>query len=79
GPAQPSLAGRLREIGGLVGTLFLRALGRSERVYEAMLGRGYDGTVRQLRRFHMNADDWSGLAALVGVLGVILSWPILPG
>ena len=33
---------------GLIGTLFLRAFERGERVHEAMLARGWDGTVRSL-------------------------------
>jgi cobalt/nickel transport system permease protein len=33
-------------VGRMVGTLFLRAYERSERIYVAMLSRGYDGTLR---------------------------------
>jgi len=33
----------------MVGSLFLRSLERSERIYDAMLARGYDGEVRSLR------------------------------
>lgn len=38
----------LRIYGALVGTLLLRSLDRAERVYQAMVARGYDGTVRRM-------------------------------
>jgi cobalt/nickel transport system permease protein len=41
-----SLAWRARVAGGMAGSLFLRALDRSDRIYVAMLSRGYDGEVR---------------------------------
>ncbi len=39
---------RARVAGGMVGNLFLRSYERSERVYAAMLARGYDGRMRLL-------------------------------
>jgi cobalt/nickel transport system permease protein len=33
---------------GLIGVLFLRSLERGERVHNAMLARGWDGTIRTL-------------------------------
>lgn len=41
-----SLAWRARVAGGMAGNLFLRAVDRSDRIYVAMLSRGYDGEVR---------------------------------
>ena len=37
---------RARVTGGMAGTLMLRSLDRSQRVYQAMQARGYDGEVR---------------------------------
>jgi cobalt/nickel transport system permease protein len=54
---QASVAGKM------IGSLFLRALERSERVYGAMLARGYDGTSRSLVHFHMSTRDWTALTA----------------
>ncbi|MGB8252090.1 MAG: cobalt ECF transporter T component CbiQ [Anaerolineaceae bacterium] len=34
--------------GGMAGSVFLRSLERSERVYNSMLARGYDGEIRSL-------------------------------
>ena len=39
---------RLAAAGGIVGSLFLRTYARGERVYTAMLARGYDGRFRTL-------------------------------
>ena len=41
-----SLVWRGRVAGGMAGSLFLRAFERSDRIYNAMLARGYDGEVR---------------------------------
>jgi cobalt/nickel transport system permease protein len=43
-----SLAWRARVTGGMAGNLFLRGFERSDRIYMAMLSRGYDGEVRTL-------------------------------
>ena len=42
------MAWRARVTGGMAGNLFLRAFERSDRIYAAMLSRGYDGEVRTL-------------------------------
>ena len=47
-PAGGSLWWRARVAGGMVGNLFLRSYERSERVYAAMVARGYAGEMRQL-------------------------------
>jgi cobalt/nickel transport system permease protein len=43
-----SLFWRARIAGGMIGSLFLRSYERSERVYAAMLARGYHGDLRAL-------------------------------
>ena len=42
-----SLIWRARSAGGMAGSLFIRTLDRGERIYMAMLARGYDGGIRQ--------------------------------
>jgi cobalt/nickel transport system permease protein len=44
-----SVLWRARVTGGMAGSLFLRSIERSERIYDAMLARGYDGESRSLR------------------------------
>ncbi len=62
-----SLLWRARVAGGMVGNLFLRSYERSERVYAAMVARGYAGEVRRL-----NPPPLSARAALMGAVPVLL-------
>ncbi|NOY99398.1 MAG: cobalt ECF transporter T component CbiQ [Chloroflexi bacterium] len=49
---------RARVAGNMVGQLFLRSYERSDRIYNAMLARGYEGQMRTLNRHEMAAQDW---------------------
>ena len=42
-----SIVWRAKSAGGMAGSLFIRTLDRSERIYMAMVARGFDGTLRQ--------------------------------
>ena len=53
-PAGGSLRWRAQVTGRMIGTLFLRTYERSERIYQAMLARGYDGEIKTLR--HERSD-----------------------
>jgi cobalt/nickel transport system permease protein len=48
---------RARVTGGMAGSLFLRSIERSERIYDAMVARGYDGEVRVLRQPALRPGD----------------------
>jgi cobalt/nickel transport system permease protein len=48
---------RIRTVGTMVGTLFIRSYERGERIYNAMLSRGYDGHLRSLRRLAVTTAD----------------------
>ena len=69
-----SVAWRARVAGGMAGSLFIRSYERSERIYDAMVARGYDGDVRALRsRTLRRADVIVGVvvgAALVAALAL---------
>jgi cobalt/nickel transport system permease protein len=52
-----------RVFGTLVGHLLLRAMDRANRVYRAMLARGFDGTVRVL---HPTTCGWRDAAFVAG-------------
>jgi cobalt/nickel transport system permease protein len=41
----------------MAGSLFLRSIERSERIYDAMVARGYDGEVRSLRPPALQSRD----------------------
>ncbi len=49
---------RARIAGNMVGQLFLRSYERSDRIYNAMLARGYQGHLRTLNRHTMHTSDW---------------------
>ena len=52
------LAWRARVTGSMAGQLFLRSYERSDRIYNAMLARGYSGHLRTLNPHSMNRQDW---------------------
>lgn len=59
---------QLRTIGSMIGTLFVRSYERSERVYAAMVARGFDGRSRPLECLSFTKAD-----AIFGIcLGLIL-------
>ncbi|MFP3853069.1 MAG: cobalt ECF transporter T component CbiQ [Anaerolineales bacterium] len=79
GAARPGLRARLAYAGGFIGSLLLRGLGRSERVYSAMLARGYDGTVKTMKGYRWQlADSLTLLAALAFCGTLVLSSYALP-
>lgn len=63
-----SLLWRARVTGSMVGQLFLRSYERSERVYQAMLARGYRGQLLTMNPHLMRRSDW--LAALLALLAI---------
>ena len=61
----------LRTFGNFIGTLLVRSFERTERVYKAMLSKGYQGEFYSLVKFKTNSHD--GIkAVLVFVLAVSL-------
>jgi cobalt/nickel transport system permease protein len=64
-----SIAWRARVTGNMVGQLFLRSYERSDRVYNAMLARGYDGQFLTINPHVMCASDWMvGMVAVISLL-----------
>jgi cobalt/nickel transport system permease protein len=49
----------------MVGQLFLRSIERSERIYQAMQDRGYQGHLLTLNPHIMQAKDWVTLGGSV--------------
>jgi cobalt/nickel transport system permease protein len=69
-----SLTWRGRVAGHIVGSLFLRSLARSERVYVAMQARGYTGELRSLDRFTLTTRDVILAATSVAILVMIQAY-----
>lgn len=64
---------RAQVTGGMAGSLFLRSLERSDRIYMAMLARGYDGEIRSLPRPSIKPVEYGILAAGIILLGCLLA------
>lgn len=62
-----SLLWRAQITGGMVGSLFLRSYERSERVYAAMLSRGYGGQIKS-----RNATPLSRRSICLGAIPVLI-------
>jgi cobalt/nickel transport system permease protein len=65
------LAWRAKVAGSMVGQLFLRSYERSDRIYNAMLSRGYTGNIRTLNPHVMTKTDWQILLFAVVSLFLI--------
>jgi cobalt/nickel transport system permease protein len=64
-----SIAWRARVTGAMVGSLFIRSYERSERVYAAMLSRGFDGTMRGPTPTRPSASELTACGiALAGIV-----------
>jgi cobalt/nickel transport system permease protein len=53
-----SVIWRAKITGNMAGQLFLRSYERSDRIYNAMLARGYQGQLRTLRAHILTRRDW---------------------
>ena len=70
-----------RTIGYLIGMLLIRSYERAERIYQAMLCRGFQGRFYLLDHFHLHGRDlWfaSGMGSLLMGIGVLEWTKILP-
>jgi cobalt/nickel transport system permease protein len=71
------LAWRARVTGGMAGNLFIRGFERSDRIYMAMLSRGYDGEVRTFPLPQLKSIHWIILTATLGFLALLLAFAYL--
>jgi len=67
-----SIGWRAAVVGQMVGTLFLRSYERSERIYVAMLSRGYRGEVRTLDTQLLDSRDRGTLIGVLATLALII-------
>lgn len=72
-----SLTWRAHVAGGMAGNLFLRGIERSDRIYVAMLSRGYNGEVRSMPQPPLSVGSWVLLGLSVSALLIILSVGLL--
>ncbi len=48
----------LKAMGNFLGMILVRSFERTERVHDAMLARGYDGSIRGQKELHARRSDW---------------------
>lgn len=65
-----NLGWRIKTTGSMAGQLFTRSYERSDRIYQAMISRGYTGHIRTLNPHQIQSQDWWILG--VSVMGLIL-------
>lgn len=68
-----SVAWRAKVAGGMAGNLFLRGFERSDRIYTAMLARGYDGEIRAMPLPPINRTNRLALILGLGTLLLLLA------
>jgi cobalt/nickel transport system permease protein len=61
----------------MAGNLFLRAFERSDRIYMAMVSRGYDGEARALPLPGIQPAAWVILVCSLSLLGILLGFAYL--
>ncbi|HWQ13227.1 MAG TPA: cobalt ECF transporter T component CbiQ [Roseiflexaceae bacterium] len=74
-----TLAWRAQVAGNMAGQLFLRSYERSDRIYSAMVARGYRGEFHTLNPHVMRTRDWRALALAVGALVLLQAVGRIPG
>ncbi len=60
----------------LVGVLFLRTVERAERIYYAMLSRGFQGDMPTLRRFRITARDFCFAVFVIAFVFIFRFYPV---
>ena len=66
-----------RVLGGMIGSLFLRSYERSERIYAAMLSRGFDGTIRTMSAEGFTAGQLIAASAFVCYVLAVLALTVV--
>lgn len=66
-----TLSWRIKTTGSMAGQLFLRSYERSDRIYQAMISRGYTGHIRTLNPHHLERRDWFYLFVIIFILMIV--------
>jgi cobalt/nickel transport system permease protein len=73
----PRFVWQIRAFAASVGTLFLRTFERGERVYLAMVSRGYAGRLPALDRPPASTGQWVTAALLPAMAGIVAATAVL--
>ena len=66
----------MRVFVSLVGILFLRTVERAERVYYAMLSRGFQGDMPTIKRFRITTSDLCFASSVIAFLFIFRFYPV---
>lgn len=64
---------QFRVLGYMIGVLFIRTFERAERIYSAMILRGFNGEMRSIKHFRLSYVDFLFLAGIIVSLLCIVS------
>jgi cobalt/nickel transport system permease protein len=67
----------LRVVGNFVGTLLVRSFERTERIYKAMLSKGYQGEFHTLVTFEAHGHDWGKAAVVLAAAGALFGADVM--
>lgn len=70
---------RFRVYASVIGHLLLRSLDRAERVYRAMMARGFDGEIRLLRGTTLHWTDYAFVIGWTAFFAVARVWNLADG
>ena len=70
---------RLCVYGSLIGQLLLRSMDRAERVYRAMVSRGFDGEIRVMCRSSFRVSDWCFVCGCLARFLAGRAWNVAAG
>ena len=70
---------RLRVYGSLVGYLLLQSMDRADRVYRAMVARGFDGQIRMLRQTSLRLADYAFIIGWMAFFAAARTWNLADG
>jgi len=71
-----TISWRAKTAGNMAGQLFLRSYERSDRIFNAMMARGYTGQLYTLNPHVLKMDDWllGGLIVILLLIIQIIGW-----
>ena len=65
---------KLKSTGNIIACLFIRAYERGERVYQAMVSRGFNGEIKNITEFKFSTKDLGFIMVLVIYVAMVKLW-----
>lgn len=68
--------GSMKVVARLIGALFLRTVERAERIYSAMLSRGFNGDIPSIKQYRFRPHDGLYISTTLAFLAVFRFFPV---